>query len=282
MRDLIILQWNMGVYKPGKKTAVEDRLVLVLQELIREHQPDLIALQEVPYAKAEPILRGAGYELSSPKQRVATAWKLSSWGAAASLAIDYERATAVELTWQVPHKVGLQILVCNVHLPSLLYGGKDNPLKDLNLLADEIKDFRTRNTQAAEIILGDFNLEPHESDLRNDTMLHGNASLQFVAEREQKRVPGHKLRHLYNPAWRLYGAIEAPYGTIYHSSAPKGGPWFVFDQAFFSAELVSKPAQIELVKQVGTIPLLSKRVSQPNPEQGSDHLPIVWTVTPKP
>jgi endonuclease/exonuclease/phosphatase family metal-dependent hydrolase len=282
MSNIVILQWNMGIYQPGKKAAVEIRLVQVLQDLISQHKPDLIALQEVPYAKAASVLHAAGYEVSSSKQRVATAWKLSSWGASASLAIDYERATAIELTWQLPHKVGMQVLVCNVHLPSLLYGGKDSPLKDLVLLADEIKDFRTRNTHAAEIILGDFNLEPHESDLRNDALLHGNASLQYVADREKKWTPGSKSRYLYNPAWRLYGAIDAPYGTIYHSSAPKGGPWFVFDQAFFSAGLVSKPAQIEVVKTVNGVSLLSKGVSQPNKKIGSDHLPIVWTVTPKP
>jgi endonuclease/exonuclease/phosphatase family metal-dependent hydrolase len=281
MRDLVILQWNMGVYKPGKKAAVEDRLVLVLQELIREHQPDLIALQEVPYAKAEPILRGAGYDISSAKQRLATAWKLTSWGGSATVAINYNRALAVELTLQAPQTVGLRVLVCNVHLPSVLYGGRDSPLKDLSLLADEIREFRTRNLDAAEIILGDFNLEPHELDLRNDAMLHGNASLRYVKERESKRTPGSKSRHLYNPAWRLYGAAEDPHGTLYYSSAPKGGPWFVYDQAFFSSQLVSRPALFQLVDQVGGSSLLSAKVFQPNPKKGSDHLPIVWTVDPK-
>ncbi|RZJ89201.1 MAG: endonuclease/exonuclease/phosphatase family protein, partial [Hymenobacter sp.] len=175
---MVILQWNMGIFKPGNKPLVEDRLVALLAQLLVEHKPDLVALQEVPYQKAESVLRKAGYDISSSKQRLATAWKLTSWGGSATVAINYNRALAIELTLQAPQQVGLQVLVCNVHLPSVLYGGKDSPLRDLNLLADEIKDFRTRNLDAAEIILGDFNLEPHEPDLRNETMLHGNASLR--------------------------------------------------------------------------------------------------------
>ncbi len=300
MNDVVILQWNMGVYRKkriSKKSAAavytlknaqdEVRLTDLLSNLITEHQPALIALQEAPEAAVRPLLSAAGYSLAVGSSNIITAWKNTVWSALVSTPIKYYRALGLELQLLTRTQKTYKVLVCNVHLSSRLHGGDENPVHDLETMADELKLYRMTNAAAEEIILGDFNLEPHQAELQKRTVLHGNRSLSFVAEQEAKRPSHDRYRTLYNPAWRLYGAEIAPHGSHYFSGSKKGGPWFVLDQAFFSSGLVSGPAKVQMITTVtcastkATIPLLSKKVSQPDRKTGSDHLPIVWTITPK-
>ncbi len=179
---------------------------------------------------------------------------------------------------------GRRVLVCNVHLPSLAnHGSYDKTVDNLKLLAEELKDYRrdAANSEVAEIIIGDFNLEPHAPALRDEYVLNGNRSLQYVTDRESKRPKGERLRSFYNPAWRLYGAECSPHGSHYYAGEP-GGPWYVFDQAFFSGDLASEPVKIRLIDKIGRKSLLTPKVFQPDQNVGSDHLPIVWTVKIKP
>lgn len=297
----MILQWNMGIYKKRKVSSVslgnnifikqkaQDilRLNELLKSLIMEHDPCLIVLQEVSDAHVRSILQKAGYSVSASKHNLITGWKNSVWGAKAKDAISYYRALGIELTLSTKSGIGRKVLVCNVHLSSQLHGGEINPEHDLEKVADELKIYRTKSDNVEEIIIGDFNLEPSNYQLQKETVIHGNRSLDFVAEKENKRPKKEKYRFLYNPSWRLYGAEVSPHGSHYFSGAKRGGPWYILDQAFFSSGLVSAPAKVKMVTEVKCgvtgkdIKLLSKKVSQPDRKKGSDHLPIVWTVTPK-
>lgn len=300
MSEVVILQWNMGVYRDkraAKKAAStvyapksaqdEARLARVLLNLVAEHQPALIALQEAPEAVVRPLLAAAGYSLEVGNVNIITAWKNTVWSGIVATSVKYYRMLGLEMQLLTKTQKLYKVLVCNVHLSSRLHGGEENPVHDLDMLVDELKTYRRANADGEEIILGDFNLEPHQAELQKKTGLHGNRSLDFVAEQEAKR-PDPRYRILYNPSWRLYGAEGSPHGSHYFSGGKKGGPWFILDQAFFSSGLVSSPAKVQMLTTVTCAttkvvsPLLSKKISQPDRKIGSDHLPIVWKISPKP
>ena len=301
MSNVVILQWNMGIYR-DKKAATkatatvyasqsaknEARLTEMLQNLIAEYQPTLIALQEAPEAAVRRVLSMAGYSFEVGSVNIITAWKNAVWSGSVSTSISYYRMLGLEMQLLTSTQKTYKVLVCNVHLSSRLHGGEENPVHDLEMMADELKAYRRRNVDVEEIILGDFNLEPHQAELQKKTVLHGNRSLAFVAEQEAKRPAYDRYRVLYNPSWRLYGAETSPHGSHYFSGGKKGGPWFILDQALFSSGLASSPANVQMVTTVTCATtkvaktLLSKKVSQPDRKIGSDHLPLVWTINPKP
>lgn len=270
-----------------KSTQDEVRLAQVLKNLIAEHQPALIALQEAPESVVRPLLSAAGYSLEVGNVNIITAWKNTVWSGNVSTSVKYYRMLGLEMQLLTRTQRLYKVLVCNVHLSSRLHGGEENPVHDLDMMVDELKAYRRDNVDAEEIILGDFNLEPHQAELQKKSGLHGNRSLDFVAEQETKR-PDPRYRMLYNPSWRLYGAEVSPHGSHYFSSGKKGGPWFILDQAFFSSGLVSNPAKVQMITMVTcattkvATSLLSKKISQPDRKIGSDHLPIVWIISPKP
>lgn len=303
MSDVVILQWNMGIYRPkraagkaptaaqaAKMAQDEVRLAAMLTDLIAEHKPVLIALQEAPAAAVQPLLVTAGYSLEVNSLNLVTAWKNAVWSGTVSTTVKYYRMLGLEMQLLTKTQKTHKVLVCNLHLSSRLHGGAEDPVHDLETVADELKKYRATNLHVEEIILGDFNLEPHQEELQKRTVLHGNRSLNFVAEQEAKRPDYERYRILYNPAWRLYGTEAPPHGSLYFTKGKgkRGGPWFVLDQAFFSSGLVSRPAKVQLLTNVicantqAVRSLLSKKVNQPDCKIGSDHLPIVWTVTPRP
>lgn len=299
MSDVVILQWNMGVYHDKKiskkalstvytlKSAQDEaRLAQMLKNLIAEHQPALIALQEAPESVVRPLLSAAGYSLEVGNVNIITAWKNTVWSGSVSTSINYYRILGLEMQLLTRTQKSYKVLVCNVHLSSRLHGGEENPVHDLDMMLDELKAYRRDNINGEEIIIGDFNLEPHQAELQKKSGLQGNRSLEFVTEQETKRID-RRYRILYNPSWRLYGAEFAPHGSHYFSGGKKGGPWFILDQAFFSSGLVSSPAKVQMITTVTcastktVTPLLSKKIGQPDRKIGSDHLPIVWTISPK-
>lgn len=121
---MVVLQWNMGVFKAGEDPIAEKRRVGLLAKLLTQYKPDLVALQEAPVQVVEQALLDRGYTaVSSAKRRLVTGWKNSSWGSQVDQPIRYERASAVVLTIVNPTGTGRRVLVCNVHLPSLANHG---------------------------------------------------------------------------------------------------------------------------------------------------------------
>jgi endonuclease/exonuclease/phosphatase family metal-dependent hydrolase len=212
---MVVLQWNMGVFAEGTDPTAEQRCTRLLTALLHEYRPQLVALQEAPRRLAETALQNAGFSVAAPVQRLVTAWQNTRWGAPVAIPISYPRMLAVVLPLLTPDGISHEVLVGNVHLPSLAnHGSRDKTEQSLDELVPELRDYRTRkgtSAQRAEIILGDFNLEPHSLRLQARTGLYGNRSLAFVRKREKKWQHDDRFRPLYNPAWRLYGAEAAPY-----------------------------------------------------------------------
>jgi endonuclease/exonuclease/phosphatase family metal-dependent hydrolase len=279
---MIVAQWNMGVYELSITLEVERRRTKLLAALLTRYKPDLVALQEAPIALVERLLLDRGYSTatSGANRRLVIGWKNSVWGVPSAQPIQYSRALAVRLPFRTPSGMLRHVLVCNVHLRAPApHGSKSKTIASLKTLKRELEGYRTTvgNEADAEIILGDFNLEPHTPEMYDREELAANRSLKYVTDREASRTKGEWYRPLYNPAWRLYGAKNAPHGTLY-CTGDVDEPWYVYDQALFSSDLVSQIAKVELVTKIGSKSLLSAGVSMPNEKVGSDHLPIVWTV----
>lgn len=273
----------MGVYAEGASAEADDRKTRLLRALVSEHDPDLIALQEAPRRLASPLLRDAGYEVDAPRHRLLTAWRGRRWEATVEQPFVYDRASALVLRRLDPDGGGPRVLVCNVHLPSRLHSGTDEVSESLRDLVGEIQSYRSDpdTGRFSEVLTGDFNLEPHDLVMMLPSGLYGNRSLLFVAKRERRRrrdgLENERTRTLYNPSWMLYGASAEPLGTLYNTKGT-GAPWYVFDQALFSADLADGPAAVEVVTEADGLDLLTRDVRSPNSKVGSDHLPLVWTL----
>ncbi|RYE27050.1 MAG: hypothetical protein EOP45_02450 [Sphingobacteriaceae bacterium] len=272
----------MGIYKIGDEPKLEMRRTALLAKLLNQYQPALVALQEAPIPQVVRLLQNQGYstEASGLDRRLVTGWKNTVWGSSLTSPIDYSRALAVVLPLIAPSGRLQRVLVCNVHLPALApHGSKDKTIDNLKTLRREIEGYRRTpgNEDVAEIILGDFNLEPHTPEICSGNELAGNRSLPYVQKREVERSKGDWYRPLYNPSWQLYGNTQPPHGTIYRT----GGidePWYIFDQALFSGDLIEGIVEPKLIKKIGRISLLTTGVFMPDKAIGSDHLPLVWTL----
>jgi endonuclease/exonuclease/phosphatase family metal-dependent hydrolase len=279
---MIVAQWNMGIFKIGADPAIEKRRTALLAKLLTRYKPDLVALQEAPIPIVEQLLQNHNYSTvsSSLDRRLVTGWKNTSWGAQLAQPINNTRTLAVLLPLVTLSGVACRVLVCNVHLPALApHGSKPKTVASLKEFKRDLEGYRSTagNDDVAEIILGDFNLEPHTPEMYDKQELAGNRSLQYVVEREASRPKGEWYRPLYNPSWRLYGAENSPHGTLY-CTGDVDEPWYIYDQALFSGDLVSKAVKVELITKMGRQSLLSTGVLMPDKKIGSDHLPVVWTV----
>lgn len=278
---MTLLQWNMGVFEEGASTEADLRRVAILGELVDARQPDVIAVQEAPRDHVARLLRGLGYEIDAPRHRLLTAWRTRRWAATVQQPFAYERVSALVLQRIDDDGAGPLVLVCNVHAPSRLHKSSEQIEEKLGDLVREIQSYRSDPDTGtfAEVIVGDFNLEPHRPLLHSKSGLFGCRSHRHVAEQELARhrngLLNERTRALYNPSWQLSGGVEEPLGTYYYTGEV-GSPWFVFDQALFSTDLVAGPVVAEVVAKVGGRDLLTSRVRKPNPEVGSDHLPVVW------
>lgn len=279
---MVLLQWNMGVYEEGSDPTSDARKTELLSALTDTHRPDWIALQETPRALVAPLLLSKGYEVDAPRHRLLTGWRRSQWEATPIEPIAYRRASARVLKELTPTGEGRRVLLCNVHLPAGLYDRGANTHEALSNLTFEVQSFRiSSQTGTSEVIVGDFNLEPFEQPLRKEGGLWGNRSLGFAVGKESERsrngLGRERKRVLYNPSWRLFGADAEPYGT-YYSTSGLGAPWYVFDQALFSADLILDSLHVNVITESRGTDLLSPRARKPNPSVGSDHLPVLWSI----
>ena len=278
---MTLLQWNMGVFEEGTSAAAELRRAELLGDLVEDRRPDVIAVQEAPRTRVARLLRDRGYEIDAPRHRLLTAWHARKWAATVQQPFAYERVSALVLRRLDDDGGGPLVLVCNVHAPSRLRKSPEQIEEKLGDLVREIQSYRSNPDTGsfAEVIVGDFNLDPHRSILQSKSGLGGCRSHRHVAGQERARrrdgLVNERTRALYNPSWQLSGGIEEPLGTYYYTG-DIGSPWFVYDQALFSTDLVAGPVTAEVVARVGGRDLLTSRVRKPNPDVGSDHLPVVW------
>jgi hypothetical protein len=82
--------------------------------------------------------------------------------------------------------------------------------------------------------------------------------------------------------WQFLGAKEPnPAGTFYrHASVPVNHFWHTLDQVLLRPELADKLVSVNILGRDGVDSLTHPEGGWPDPEVGSDHLPLLFTLDP--
>lgn len=265
-----ILQWNMGCGKRAsvKSNAIDARL-MTLKNLLGERIPSVVALQESPQ-KAASLLQQGGFTIYDSGELL-LGMRNTDWTKGRTV-LQQSKVLTVEI--QLPTQRIL--LVSNVHLLSRQHSeqqDRENAAHEI-LNAIEAQRVKYANRVCGEIIVGDFNLNPHDGVMMMENGFFANRSKTFVKRMAIKSVL--PKRPFYNPAWHIYGRAEAPLGSLYDTN-PWDGPWLVFDQILMSADLIGTGSHdVAVVTCTNGVDLLTaSQVKRPDIAIGSDHLPLV-------
>lgn len=269
-----LLQWNLDFNWEKCDADIAKLRVELLADMIAEHSPGLVLLQEagLKYADSlDEVLLGFQTERHGG---LLTAFSKSEW-AACGAATSAPRALCVGLKHQ---RYGAEVWVWNVHFPAPTYAyGREDPeantRKSLVRVFDRV---RLDDERRSEIVAGDFNCQPYDPLLLGGDFLCANRCLSWV--RSQQDTVTAPDRVLYNPCWSVLSSLSLPMGTYYRTGTMHG-PWLVFDQVLLSAiHAIEDGNQVQVLTQVKNKPLLSKLVHKPDRGKASDHLPLLTTL----
>jgi hypothetical protein len=227
-----VLQWNMRLLKAPKPEAKRAGLG-ALEAMVDEHSPGILALQEAPLDFLSQRFLRPRYRLIEGPKGLLTGFLESRWQVIAH----HHDVNGRALVAKVDSGSGrLRLWFWNVHLPVLWKDLAARRTFVQSDFRDALSGVRKRGPGRSELLVGDFNLPPHDDGMVRRSGLYANRALRWV---ESKGFP-HETRNrpLFNPTWTLFGALDAPYGTYLTPRYPdEEGPWFVLDQALMSADL---------------------------------------------
>lgn len=251
------------------KASVIDARIQTLKNLLGERIPSVVALQEAPQ-DADALLQQSGFTVYGSGELL-LGMRNTDWTKGRPI-LQQSRVLTVEI--QLPTQRIL--LVSNVHLLSRQHSeqqDRENAAHEI-LNAIEAQRVKYANRVFGEIIVGDFNLNPHDGVMMMKNGFFANRSKTFVKRMAVKSVL--PKRPFYNPAWHIYGRTEEPLGSIYGTN-PWDGPWLVFDQILMSADLIGTGSHdVVVVTCANGVGLLTAPpVKRPDKAIGSDHLPLV-------
>lgn len=265
-----LLQWNMG-YGVDKCQAGGGARELALAELIEDHRPDFIALQEASLDSVSK-LRSAGYGIRRQKSRnLLTGFLKKKWSTKKTR--QYGSRYFLGVLFVRPTRNPVHVY--NVHLPSRLRKDKQEIEEELRSFSQWLRESRARRkVPRDEIVVGDLNLSPYDDAVQNERYLDANRALKW-AKRTQKKKFGDRF-HLFNPSWSLLGCGEDPLGTHYYTRRGGEGPWFVLDQIIVSPALAGpKTAKPLVITKTRSHQLAKPGTGAPNKTEMIDHFPVL-------
>lgn len=258
--------WNLG--RSGLAAAM-------LPQFAEEQSLDLLALAEFPSEADGPAWPAgtshwARIDVGGSRLRLYSRYSSSDF--------THLVEAAHSLVVRVGAKGSAGFNLCVVHLSSKRF--RSGPSTDQNaaLEARLLQDFEARVGSDRTVVIGDFNLHPH------DAGMVGVAGFHAVMDRQRAKsgnriVNGRSHRYFFNPMWGLYGdAIERPAGTYHYDSSEEAHQfWTLYDQVLVSPSLLeSLPRDcVRITAAIGGISLTCDR-HRPNRKVASDHLPLVF------
>ena len=173
------------------------------------------------------------------------------------------------------------ILVAVAHLPSKYHSDPNSQIGHCTELAQLITEAERDVGHRRTILVGDLNVNPFEPGVVLASGLHGVMS-RSTAERQQRVIQGKPYPFFYNPMWGLFGDRTAgPPGTYYYDSSDFNEFfWHMFDQVLIRPDLLDRfrNESLQILTSDGQVSLLGES-GRPNGKVGSDHLPILFTLT---
>lgn len=269
-RERLVL-WNMG-FHPRKMPSddVQRSRLDVLERMVGEISPSIVALQEAPPVDCLQSVLGLDYEVIEGPMRIVTLFLKERWQIYEPMERARGRALVVKIESVLPQ---LRFRVWNVHMPFLW-----RPLHErrayLRHLRGDLDALRQIDKDSLDLMVGDFNLPPYDKAMVREDGLYANR-VQLGASAKKRVDLESVVCRLFNPSWVIFGRVQPPYGSFYKASASHG-PWLVPDQAIMSAELaIPGEPQVSIIDRIGGLDLCARSsVRAPKKRVGSDHLPL--------
>jgi exonuclease III len=167
-----------------------------------------------------------------------------------------------------------EILLALVHGVDPRNNDAETRQSDVQSLASDLSLIKEQQATNKLVILGDFNMNPYD---RGMTLAAGlNAMMtRSCAARGSRTHQNKSYDFYYNPMWSLFGDNTAgPSGTVYDISNQGPYGWSMFDQVLIHHSIISLFHDVQILDQVGDLPLMDAR-GRPNSNQSSDHFPIL-------
>ncbi|KYF98236.1 hypothetical protein BE20_35765 [Sorangium cellulosum] len=264
----------MGIYHdPELPDRVRLSRLAALRTLIALYAPSFVALQEAPDDLGRGDL-GPRYRVISGLGGITTAVLQTAWRVRDHSTMEGWRALVVKVD---PLAGGLDLWLWNLHQPILHKDSEERRTLSRCEPRDDLRRFRARDPDRGELVVGDFNLEPHDVAMVGRDGFYARSSPEWVLSRPSRRDI--LYRPLYNatPTPSASQRDDPPYGSYYRDKSKDGaGPWFRPDQVLMSAELLrcGKP-RVTLLPRAGETDLCAPAHRRPDPKVGSDHLPLL-------
>lgn len=150
--------------------------------------------------------------------------------------VNFRRSAEYYLLSSIKYN-SLEILICSIHFKSKLSGDKiqkrviDDSIRKIN---EELNTFDSNN----KIIIGDFNVEPHDESLLNVFSFNSVSTVKY-RNKLHKTYMGNDYDIYYNPFYSFYGDLsDGPAGTYFYEVEAQTQAWHIFDQALINSKLI--------------------------------------------
>jgi endonuclease/exonuclease/phosphatase family metal-dependent hydrolase len=173
-----------------------------------------------------------------------------------------------------------ELLLTTVHLRSGLQKEKEQN-EECRKVARKIAELEEARKHHRSLVIGDFNANPEDARMYSATGFHA-VTQRHEALRLERVVDKVTYRFFYNPMARFAGQqLPLPSGTYYwYRPIHDLRPWNTFDQVLLRPDLLPhfEDRSVEILTTCGDVPLHGRRAA-PNPKVGSDHFPILVTLS---
>ncbi|MDP5199930.1 endonuclease/exonuclease/phosphatase family protein [Flavobacterium sp. DG2-3] len=285
---ITLLTWNIN----NKKTILLEQ---ALKAVSNENKIDIIILQEAYGQFVNTVLSYQYNEIVYPGNGIGSGVRIflkkNTFKNFSILRTDNKKLVFIHLQ---KIKSMEEFNIAAVHLHSKVNNSERQQLwKNLPLI-QKIKEFEKTSTNNNNTILaGDFNHNPHESDLCEPNMINGVENKELIKTLLNYPISKKKYDFWYNPMWNLLGDYDylnrkaKVTGTYFRYTEDETPIWNLFDGFIIRPSLVDKVnyRQTKIITKTKMInflkPFTIKKDESLIKEDLSDHLPVKFSLNIK-
>ena len=257
----------------------------LLANLVSEHAVDVVILAEASVNDEVLVpLLGAGHRRFNPMP-IPHDWIKIYAGYPPEFFLDWtnDEGRLCLRTIRFPGHEDQEIILGSLHLASGVFSERSERLDSAQPVARQIREAQRELKHARVIVVGDFNLNPHDDGMVFPSAFGAMTSKNLV--KKQAIRHGDRSARLYNPMWNLLGGQDRdePRGTFYWPShRPFNLYWNCPDQVLVGHDLLDQFPDNQL--RILTALTDNKRFRSLYREtrqhwridEVSDHLPLIF------
>lgn len=173
--------------------------------------------------------------------------------------------------------IGPDFTIVAVHLRSKLFQSQEDQALGVVSINKDIEQIENQVGHRRTLVIGDFNMDPFERGLVSFDCFHAVMS-RGMAQRRSRKFAGQERAFFYNPMWNHFGDHPPnPPGSYYRARSDRTAYfWHSFDQVLLRPDLLDyfQDDSLEILTRIGEHSLV-KENGIPDPNAGSDHLPLL-------